>query len=114
MRNTMNEYFSKVKLNTKVINNLRDIVSMLEHDIDSLENLNGVEENNLKLVRERVFKMINLVANIEEDIQIRIKCQVADYFNDLYAEISDIEAYLENLHKRRYGWDNYTSKEVEF
>jgi hypothetical protein len=110
----MNEYFSKVKLNTKVINNLRDIVSMLEHDIDTLENLHGVEENNLKLARERVFKMISLVANIEEDIQIRVKRQVADYFNSLYAEISDIEAYLEKLHKRRYGLDNYTSEEEGF
>lgn len=110
----MNEYYTKIKLNTKVINNLHDVVSMLEHDKDILETLSGVEENQLSLVREKIFKMIRLVANIEEDIQIRVECLVADYFNDLYAGMSDIEACLEILCKKQCKREKYTSEEEGF
>lgn len=106
----MNRYFTRIKLNTKTISDLRDIVSMLEHDMDDLENLRGIEENHFTAVQEKVFELISLIANLEGDIEMRVNCMVADYCNGLYAKIADIEATLKIL--KQNGYENYPIEEV--
>lgn len=110
----MNKYFSEIKLNKKEINNLRDIVSMLEHDLDTFESHRGIEKNHFLAIQEKVFDIIKLIANIDEDIQIRVNCMIADYFNGVYAKVSDVEANLKILDKKQCECENYPTEGEDF
>ena len=103
----MNKYDEKI--NTKEINRLRDIVSGLEHELDTLQD---VEEKLFLVVRERIFNMIHVIANIEVNMQKQLQDMIEGYFENLYAEISAIEDTLKILNKREMR--NVLEKEERF
>jgi hypothetical protein len=109
----MSKYLTKIKLITKEISNLREIASLIEQDIDALEN-SGVEENHFLEIQERAFEMINLIANFEKLLQNRVNNMIEDYLDGIYAKISDIEINLEMLRRKQHGSEIYPAEEVEF
>src|ERR1700757_4029606 len=82
-------YNLKLKLDEVVIENLRDFVSDLEHEIDRLH----IDEG----LRDEVFQMIAVIANIEDDLQLMVKHIVRDYLTEQFARLAYIEQSIMRL-----------------
>jgi hypothetical protein len=93
------KYIAKIEF-AKTISDLQDIVSLLEHEIDHLQQITGGDHEMKVIVRERVLYMIDLIANVEKDLIDRLNRLVADYLGDIYIELANIENCMVGLHRR--------------
>lgn len=96
-------YITKIKLEPKTIRELEDIVSQLEHEMDHLQKITGGDDHEMNVVQERISYMIGLIANVETDLHDKVHSLVADYLDDYYIELANIENHMMGFHRRLSG-----------
>jgi hypothetical protein len=115
----MTKSYAKIKLDKKAITFLQDTVSDLKYEIDRLQQYcldskNRELDGRVAKFREVTMEMIAIIANIEENLQFKVNCMIADFLNKVYADLASLEQGISVLYTEAQGGKRLITSEMPF